>query len=285
MEKRKEINELVALYSLELGLKDVYVEGTRDKNMIDWFLMEQNISGIKVYQVDAIDVPEEVLDRHGLEPGSNRSRLIALSEELAAHLPSDRKILCIVDRDYEDYLSSGHTNSYLEFTDYSSVDLYLWRKRTMQKFISLVLGSFPLSADQVMGDLIGVLEEVFLTRLTNEALGWGMKWIPFVKYVQFDGHVIFAADLFTKAYILKNGRSDQRTEFDRKRKELQASSQEDPRHRIRGHDLIDLLYYVTKKLKSSRRFGDVETFQGAYTGCLETQDIRDEVLFQRISSL
>lgn len=285
MEKCKEINELVALYSLEPSLKDVYVEGTRDKNMIDWFLMDQNISGINVYQVDAIDVPDEVLDRHGLEPGSNRSRVIALSEELAAHLPSDRKILCIVDRDYEDYLSSGHTNSYLEFTDYSSVDLYLWRKRTMQKFISLVLGSFPLSADQVMGDLIGVLEEVFLMRLTNEALGWGMKWIPFVKYVQFDGHIIFAADLFTKAYILKNSRWDQRAEFDCKRKELQASSQEDPRRRIRGHDLMDVLYYVTKKLKSSRRFGNVETFQGAYTGCLETQDIRDEVLFQRISAL
>lgn len=285
METRKKIHELVALYSVETGLKDVYVEGARDKCMINWFLMDQNIPGVSVYPVDAIDVPDEVLDRHGLEPGSNRSRVIALSKELAAHLPSDRKILCIVDRDYEDYLPTGHTNSYLEFTDYTSADLYLWRKRTMQKLISLVLNGFPVSTEQVMADLVRILEEVFLLRLTNEALDWRMKWIPFVKYVQFCGYIVFDADRFITAYLQKNDRCAQRTEFDVKRRELQANLPEEPRRRIRGHDLIEVLYHAAKKLKSSRRYGDVQTFQGAYAGCLESQDIRDELLFQRISAL
>ncbi|MEN6317288.1 MAG: hypothetical protein ABFD82_00825 [Syntrophaceae bacterium] len=285
MDERKKIDELVALYSVETGLKDVYVEGTRDKIMLDWFLMDQNILGISVYEVDAINVPNEVLDRHGLEHGSNRSRVLALSEELASQLPPDRKILCVVDRDYEDYLSSGHRNSFLAFTDYSSADLYLWRKRTIQKLISLVLGGFSLGTEQVMGDLVGVLEELFFMRLTNKTLGWGMTWISFVKYVQFDGHIIFAVDRFKKAYLQRNNRWDQRAQFDCKQKELKARLQEDPRRRMRGHDLMEALYHATKKLKSSRRFGDVETFQGAYTGCLETQDILNEPLFQRISAL
>ncbi len=40
------------------------------------------------------------------DAGSNRSRVIALSKELAALLPRGCKILCVADRDHEDYLPS-----------------------------------------------------------------------------------------------------------------------------------------------------------------------------------
>jgi hypothetical protein len=285
MNIRKEIEELVALYSLEPELKDVYVEGICDKNLLDWFMLEQGTEGVSVYTIDTIDVPDEVLARHGLSPGSNRSRVIALSEELATLLPPDRKIICVADRDHEDYLPSGHTNGYLEFTDYTSADLYLFRQRTLQKLIFLVLGGFPLNPDEVICELVSVLEEIFLIRLTNTALGWKMNWVPFQKYVWIDGDFSFAADRFTKAYLQKNNRWDERSTFEDKREELRAQLKDDPRHRIRGHDLMDLLHYAVKKLRVARRFGNVETFHGAFMGCLETQDIRDEKLFQRILTL
>jgi hypothetical protein len=285
MEFRKEISELVALYSLEPGLRDVYVEGTYDKNLIDWFLMDQRIENIHVYPVAAINVPDELLVRHSLDAGSNRSRVIALSKELAALLPRGYKILCVAGRDHEDYLPSGHWNSYLEFTDYTSADLYLWQKRTVQKLISLVLGGFPISAEQFMADLVRTLQEVFLLRLTNVTLGWKMKWIPFVKYVHISRNITFSSDRFSEAYLKKNSRWHQRTDFNQKLVDIRARLQDDPRRCIRGHDLMDVLYYAVKKLRPSRRFHDVETFQGAFTGCLEVQDIRDEMLFQHISAL
>ena len=285
MELRKEIIELVALYSLEPQSRDVYVEGIYDKNLIEWFLMDQRIEGIHVYPIAAINVPDELLARYSLDAGSNRSRVIALSKELATLLSRGCKILCVADRDNEDYLPSGHCNSYLEFTDYTSADLYLWRKRTVQKLISLVLGGFPISANQLMADLVRILQEVFLLRLTNVALGWNMKWIPFEKYVYISSNITFSFDRFRDAYLKKNSRWHQRTDFDQKLVDIRTRLQEDARRRIRGHDLMDVLYYAVKKLRASRRFHDVETFQGAFTGCLEGEDIRDEILFKRISKL
>ena len=150
MDIRKEIDELVALYSLEPQLLDVYVEGERDKILIDWFLDEQGIEDINVYSIDIINVPRELIKRYGLNTGSNRSRVIALSIELATSLPEDLHILCVADRDHEDYLPSISINKYLEFTDYTSLDLYLFQKHTIQKFISLVLGGLPFTTDQFM---------------------------------------------------------------------------------------------------------------------------------------
>jgi hypothetical protein len=285
MERRKEIHELIALYTLEPRLRDIYVEGTYDKVLIDWFLIDQHIEGICVYSVDAINVPNELLTRHGLNADCNRSRVIALSKELVANLPEGLKILCVADRDHEDYLPSGHGNCYLEFTDYTSADLYLWRNRTMQKLLSLVLGGFQMSADHIMADIVGILQEVFLLRLTNIALDWNMKWIPFMKYVQIRENITFSSGSFCEAYLRKNGKWPRRSEFDHKLADLRADLKEDPRRCIRGHDLIDLLYYAVKKLRKSRGFNNVETFQGAFTGCLEAQDIRDEMLFQRVSAL
>ncbi|MBA7495409.1 hypothetical protein ES702_05991 [subsurface metagenome] len=285
MDIRKEIQELVALYSLEPELKDVYVEGTCDKNLLDWFLLERRMEGVNVYTVDTINVSDEVVNRYGLSSGSNRSRIIALSEELAAHLPPGHRIICVADRDYEDYLPSGHTNVFLEFTDYTSADLYLLRQRTLRKLLSLVLGGFPLTLDDIMRQIVTILEQVFLVRLANAALGWNMKWVPFTKYVQIDGALNFAVDRFTDAYLQKNNRWDERSAFKAKQEELRAQLRGDPRHRIRGHDLMELLHYAVKKLRGARRFGNVETFHGAFTGCIEAQDLRNEDLFQRVLAL
>jgi len=240
MDIRKEIEELIALYSLEPNLKDVYVEGTFDKRLLEWFFGDQDISGVCVYTIDAINVPDDLLVRHGLNGGGNRSRIIALSNELSTHLPRDRCIVCIADRDQEDYLPSGHRNVYLEFTDYTSSDLYLFQQRILRKLIALVLGGFPLSAEELMHELMVVLEEVFLIRLSNMALEWNMQWIPFVRYVHINDHFIFTIDRFIKAYLQKNDRWNQREEFEQKRSELRAHLQDDPRRSIRGHDLIEL---------------------------------------------
>jgi len=285
MDINKKLNELIALYRLEPSLKDIYVEGVNDENLIKWILSAHNIQDISVYSIDGIEVNDDILECHGLNKGSNRSKVLALSAELAQSLQVTCKIVCIVDRDQEDYLPSGLGNCYLEFTDYNSIELYLLKSSMIRKFISLVLGGFLISGDRLVAQSIPILEDLYVLRLAGRVLDWNMEWINFTKYVQIAEEFSFNYKGFQKAYLLKNGKWCRRAVFEAKVEELRSMLKDDPRLRIRGHDLMELLYYAVKKRKSSRKFGNVHTFRGAFMGCLELSELSDERLFQRILAL
>lgn len=285
MDSKKNIDELIALYSLEPTLKDIYVEGTSDKELIEWVLSAHDLQGVGIYLIDIVNVEENVLNHHGLDTGSNRSRVVALSAELAASLPQTCKVVCIADRDYEDYLPSGINNYFLELTDYNSAELYLLHPSMLHKLFHLVLGGFPLSAEDVMTKAVPILEDLYVIRLANRTLEWRMKWVNFTKHVHFSKGIFFDRDSFLKAYLLKNKKWSQRSTFETKIEELRTELKTDPRFRVRGHDLMELLHYTVKKLRKRRKFGDVWTFQGAFTGCLELDKLSKEGLFQRLLSL
>lgn len=282
---RRTTSELAAMYSLEPGLKDVYVEGTVDTELMRWFFASHGKDDINVYAIDVIDIPDALLQTHGLKSGSNRSRVLALAAELAASVPHNTKVACIADRDVEEYLPSGVTSPFLSLTDYNSLDLYTFTVPTLQKFMSLVLAGFALSPSALIGECAPVLEEVYLMRLANQALSWGMEWVDFTKYVSVRGGVAFAKENFVKAYLLKSRKWSRRLEFEEKVAELRAQLNPDIRRRIRGHDLVQLLHCVVRKLKPKRRFGDACTLQGAITGCLEAALLARENLFCRLLAM
>ncbi len=281
----KKLNELIALYFLEPNLKDIYVEGVSDKNLIEWVLSAHNIKDIDVYLIEDVEINDDILEHNRLNKGSNRSKVLALSTELAQSLPITRKILCIADRDQEDYIPSGINNCFLEFTDYNSTELYLLRSSVIRKFISLVLGGFFLSEHRLVAQAIPILKDLYVLRLANQALGWNMGWIEFKKYVHFSEEFSFDRERFQKAYLLKNEKWSERAIFEKKIKELRLILKYDFRFCLRGHDLMNLLYYAVKKCKCSRKFGNVDTFRGAFMGCLELSELSDEKLFQRVLAL
>ncbi len=285
MDINKRIDELKARYSLEPSLKDIYVEGVNDKNLIEWVLSAHNINDIKVYSIDGIEIDDDIIESHKLNSGSNRAKVLALSAELARSLPDTCKILCIADRDQEDYMPSGLDNCFLEFTDYNSTELYLLSSSIIRKFVSLVLGGFRISEDRLVAQAIPILEDLYVIRLASVALGWNMEWIKIKNYVHFSETISFDREGFKKAYLLNSGKLSKRAMFEKKIKELRLKLKDDFRFRLRGHDLMDLLYYAVKKCKCSRKFGNVDTFRGAFMGCLELSELSDEKLFQRILAL
>jgi len=285
MELRKRIDELVARYSLEPKLKDVYVEGEIDKYILEWFLTTINRQDINIYTIDTVEVSEDVLQLYGLGIGSNRSRVIALSAKLAIILPPEIHILCLADRDHEDYIPTNVNNSFLVFTDYNSIELYLLKPSTIRKLFYLVLGGFPLTVEQIFKQVLSILEEVYLFQLTNQALGWNMQWIDFTRFIKIGSKISFDLKIFEKAYLIKNSRFPQLVFFNEKKEELRSLLKDEPGLRLGGHDLMELLYFLVKKLKKKRKFGDVATFAGSFMGCLEAQDIRKESLFKRVLSL
>ncbi len=96
MEERRNIDELVALYSLEETVRDIVVEGSRDKSFISWFIDLNKLENTTIYSIDDINVSNETLDKHGLSRGSNRSRVIATAMELRDSIPSLKNVLFII---------------------------------------------------------------------------------------------------------------------------------------------------------------------------------------------
>ncbi len=142
MEERKNINELMALYSLEDTVKDIYVEGEKDKNFISWFIDSRGVKNISVYEIGDINISDEILDKYDLPRGSNRSRVIAAAMELSEELPGCRNVMFIADRDYEDYLPTMVNSKLLVFTDYNSLESYLLNENAIRKIIAIVYGAY-----------------------------------------------------------------------------------------------------------------------------------------------
>ena len=281
MELKKKINELIALYEYEPTLIDIYVEGVFDLNFYSWFISKLGKSNAKIYCIEDIEISDKTLDEYKLTNG-NRSKILALSQKLADGLSGNKRVLCIADKDNEEYVSSSINNDYLCFTDYNSLELYLWNLESIRKFFLLVLGGSPIPIESIMSQVSQILEDLFLYRLANLSLGWGMEWINFTKCVSTEGSIRLENEKFEKRYLQKNNKCNQKLIFQKEVEKHRKNLSEDYRLKIRGHDATALLMNIANKLKTKHKFCKLNTFEGAFIACIEFNDIKSEPLFKKI---
>ena len=96
---RRTISELRARYDLEPSLRDIFVEGKFDQDVLSNCLRGPEHRDRMIYDIDSVDIPSELLGVHELTDGK-KQRVIALARELAP-LPSKCLYRCLVDRDLD----------------------------------------------------------------------------------------------------------------------------------------------------------------------------------------
>lgn len=280
MELKKTLEELRALYELEPEVRDLYVEGTSDAWFFRWYLTACGIESVGVYSVDVLDVPDALVARHSLPAGSNKARLVALSCELA-DTPASERVICIADRDYDGYHGAVRTNRCLRWTDGNCLELYALSPSVFAKFTHVALGGFTFSADNLLNQCVAVLEQIYCMRAANEVLGWGMSWVPFGRYIDISGTSIeLRIDALVRAYLQRNGRWVDREAFANKVDEIHNALEQDPKRRIRGHDLSELLYVVVNRVRREKRFGSPHTLESCLLASVETAELRTHDLFR-----
>lgn len=286
MEEKRTIDEIDALLDLEPELCDLYVEGATDKKFFDWYLSRKGIKHISVYSVDSVDVSDASLQEYSLPTDSNRSRVIALSREIAKRAPQGRRVLCVADRDWEDYCPSHCDNEYLVFTDGNSLELYALTPIVIRKFLMVALGGFPMDEDRLLAAVCMVLTQVYALRVTNERLKWGMEWIPVCSYLKVanDG-IHFREAEFVRAYLQKNRKWSHRAEFSHALQLTRDALLPDVVRRVRGHDVSEVLLPLLRRMRKERVFGNPETLEGCLMATIDTADLDPMPLFQRIAGL
>ncbi len=134
--------------------------------------------------------------------------------------------------------------------------------------------------------LDAILRRVYLLRLANEILGWGMEWIPFTRYVTARGcSVRFDEERFSRAYLQKNRRWADRDEFNKQVREAERLLSLERGRQVRGHDLGELLLFVIRTMRRDRKYGNRETVEGSLMATIERKDIDRTPCFQRIQAL
>lgn len=284
-DKRRTIDELATLYELEPDIRDVFVEGTDDRAVLEWYLGERTKRFVSVAEIDSVHVPDDTVLGHGHKIG-NRGRVISLAYELESRLDSNAQaaVTLVVDADFDHIKQVSLRCSMLLSTDFSCFEMYWFNDRVIEKCRLLAGVPRRPPVHTFLDELAKVLQCLFVIRLSNETLELRMSWIPFNKVCSKEGDAIaFDKDEFVRRYLMKNGQTARLEDFREEIATNRTLLRGDPRYQINGHDFTALFYWYIHPLVSGKKgFMGEESVKKVLRTCVELDQLDDQPMFQRI---
>jgi len=284
---RRQIEELIILHEREPALRDVVVEGVVDKHFFEWFLGESGLEDVSVYDISTIDVSDQLVIEAGVETGA-RGRVITLAGALAEKGPACEHVTCIADADFDFIENINRQSPVLLTTDFTSVELYAFNERALNKLLKLVLKGFGKNAAVVLKELAGPLQEIFLLRAANHMEKLGLDFdtpnrAGFYKSFRLtDGMLEFDSGKYLASLLQASHMTAKRQQIVDRVTQLRTKLKGDPRFYIHGHDFEQALALYLRKHKG---FGGIhsETIIGAILASVDLELLREQKLFQRLA--
>jgi hypothetical protein len=246
------ISELVARYELEPQLKDVFVEGTVDREILS-NAPKLSQDGYRFYEIDTVDVPREILERHGLTSG-NKQRVTTLAKELAIQLKNTR-LQCLVDRDLDHWFGPLEVIPRLRRTLFCSLELHFLTANAIRDVLVTTGRIKVKNFDSFVDSFCTALRSIYALRLTDRQLSMNIKWVSLKKYLSRDGDTVrFNADSYKTSLLASNSLVARKSEFDHAYSSWLADMNCDVRLCSRGHDFQTLLAWAMGEFNGQREF-------------------------------
>ncbi len=280
IDNKRNIDEIIAIYSLESELLDIYVEGLTDKFVIENYLEYKNInkSVIEICDIDLSSLNERYAD---LDFHSNKDKLIALSRILDENsIGSDIK--CVVDRDFDGILVELEINDYLVYTDFSCIESYLLSPKHIDKLLRVGIRNFPHQSEYVLTEISSVLCGLFIIRMINKQFGFNFSLPQKKSHFVIDkktGKCTFNFDNYLELYINVNKIRDRKKEILDFLEIISAKTPNDIRFKMNGHDFIDVLYSYVNKIKNSVNF-KIDNFERTFYLSVQPNYLEEYNLFR-----
>jgi hypothetical protein len=284
--ERRTLDELLTLYQLEPQLRDIYVEGPTDRDMVDWVLRDRDRQRTHVYDIDGIEIPPEVLIHYGLTAGA-RSKVIALAKEFEAALPvGGLQATCIVDSDLYGALGIRDECRLLLSTDYADIEGYLLTEDTISKFLMVVLGVGPRDPNHLLRMYFDILREPFLLRMAGHSIGIPIARVNVVKSCQAHGDIVLLdRDDLAKRMLEKSAAAQYREEIETAMTGLRAGLVGDPRRYVSGHEFMQLFAWHWASHARQRGLRDHSAIPHVLRQALDRSALNNEPLFRAIWQL
>jgi hypothetical protein len=281
--ERRKISELIARYRLHPNLKEIYVEGTFDKKLLEWFLRESGRNEVTVYEIDTVDVPLPH-ERSDGEDGA-RGRVLSLVRALEVALPA--RSLCmlgVVDADLDFALGIVRPETSLLVTDYSSMEMYAFTAKCLAKFLFLGLGVSGNNASSFLDIYRDILQEVFLLRLASSTSGLFLSWVDLRDSCAVHReNLTFDREDFLKRLLHKNAATTQREAIEaavsRHRIKLTGT---DARRIMHGHDFTALVAIHWQAAARKQGFRDLSAIPRLLITALDRAELAWNPLFERL---
>jgi len=175
MERKRLLSELVFAYRKRAARSgvDFFVEGPKDKLLMDKFLAEQAPAHFAVYAMDSIDFTGKNIAELGLPAPSARSEVIALRQELIDAEVDLSGTFFLVDRDQEDIVPSPLIDG-VHVTDSGALPVHLF-DNLVEALLCAMLLEGRISADILKRSVFKICRAIYIVRSAAKLLGVSAK--------------------------------------------------------------------------------------------------------------
>lgn len=256
------IDELVTRYYLEPDLRDVFVEGYFDQDVLQACLKSAGDDERVCYPIDSVEIPSDILARYDLTEG-NKQRVMALALELDTAV-EDASCKCLVDSDLDLWITSKLTASYLVRTKFTSLDLYFFTEELLKRLL-LTAGRAKIHDwAQFFESFVSALKDLYALKLADCELGLCLKWTPWTKCLDKQTTTIsFNVLDYSRRVLLANSCGKDAETFIKCFHDWRGKLTVDPRLCIRGHDFVEIVSWAIGKFGGKKDFATADAIEAA----------------------
>ncbi|MEU1288282.1 hypothetical protein [Kitasatospora sp. NPDC005856] len=286
---------MAMLYEVEEEIRDIIVEGRTDKRFFDWFTSEEKTDGlVRSYAVsDRVYITDAELMSKGLLTGE-RSRVLYLSEFLAAERVNSRSVNLVIDSDLHSIgLDACPNYDHLLRTDFSSIEVYALSEQTVNKLLRIGLGApEEVTAAHLIESIQPPLVALFIVRacLRESKTGAPIPGKAAEKIYAGRGNIAAAVEEIFRLALDKVPKTQReaitKESLMREFRSLEQMTAGDARNFINGHDISELIVqYMKHRCKSvfngeSRRsFQAPPVMEVLMMGHVDRASLKDYPLF------
>jgi hypothetical protein len=136
---RQLIEELVSRWE-HAGLRLIVVEGAYDQKFFSLVQRESHcdkaMRDVDIWEIDAVDVPDDLVGTHGLNDTGAKQRVIALGREIEA-LKQSAAVRGIIDMDLDRLFQLDFHSLSVVYTDHGCIEGYVWTVDSLKRLLSL----------------------------------------------------------------------------------------------------------------------------------------------------
>jgi hypothetical protein len=281
---RRTLNEVKARLRLEPTIREIYVEGSFDRDIYRWALEHLAISQVKVYPVSIVEIDSSIREKYNLTSGE-RQRVLALAYEMESGEDFKNQILCILDADYDYVLETPNTSTLIKRTTGTAAEMHFWDINVFIKFCRSVLGveTPEENATRLMEKILPIVGAVFLLRAANESLKLGWSVISLEDAI--DRHKVFNFEAYYEKVANKNGAPQELRQRvkDEITRLIPISIPLDARKKIHGHDLTSAIKKILTNDGVKRHFlTNTEELGRIFFGLLEWKYVESDPLYAEL---
>lgn len=257
-DSRWTLNELLARYELEPELRDVFVEGSFDREVLSQHRFG-GCAGRTFYEIDAVDISVGILESYGLTLG-NKQRVIALSKQLSQVSPL-AQVVCLVDRDLDHWF---HTVDAVDAVDavvrlrwsvFCSIECHFLTKDTVRDIVQITSRSKIPNFELFFKSFEDVLRRLYVLRLADRELQLNLRWVALRKYLSNkDGVICFDFEKYVQAVLSSNAVLARKRDFFESLGKWGEVFNCDVRSACRGHDYTELLAWSISEFGGQKEF-------------------------------